>query len=146
MQQADRYKNSAVQLTSRFGSESDETIKVKEISTPDLGEILDLGRLENFSLFIPKHRRIAGRLINIFLGMKDVDDLQAMAVYARDRVNPYLFNYALSVTLLHRPDTQDLDLPSFVQSFPDKFIDSKVFTPAREAASILPDGNRVSNY
>lgn len=75
--------------------------------------------------------------------MRDIDDLQAMAVYARDRVNPYLFNYALSVALLHRPDTQDLDLPSFLQSFPDKFIDSKAFTPIREAASILPDGARV---
>lgn len=87
---------------------------------------------------------MAGRLISIFLGMRSIEDLQSMAVYARDRVNPYLFNYALSVALLHRPDTQDLDVPSFLQSFPDKFIDSKVFTPAREAATILPDGNRVS--
>lgn len=67
-----------------------------------------------------------------------------MAVYARDRVNPYLFNYAYSVALLHRPDTQDLDLPSFVSSFPDKFVDSKVFAKARESATIVPEGSRVS--
>ncbi|KAI7815440.1 phenoloxidase [Rhyzopertha dominica] len=140
---ADRFKTAGVQLVSRFGSDAEETVKVKQISVPDLGEILDLGRHENFSLFIPKHRRMAGRLISIFLGMRSIEDLQSMAVYARDRVNPYLFNYALSVALLHRPDTQDLDVPSFLQSFPDKFIDSKVFTPAREAATILPDGNRM---
>lgn len=113
------------------------------ISLPDLGEVLNLGRHENFSLFIPKHRAIAGRLINIFMGMRNVDELQSMAVYARDRVNPYLFNYALSVALLHRTDTRDVDVPSFVQSFPDKFVDSKVFTKGREEATIVPTGSRV---
>lgn len=130
-------------MSSRFGEESKEMIRVKQISVPDLGEILDLGRHENFSLFIQKHRRIAGRLINIFLGMRDVDDLLAMAVYARDRVNPYLFNYALSVTLLHRDDTKDVSLPNFAESFPDKFLDSKVFTPARESLTVLQEGNRA---
>lgn len=131
-------------MNTRFGDEAKETIRVKQISVPDLGDILDLGRHENFSLFIQKHRTIAGRLINIFLGMRTVEDLLAMAVYARDRVNPYLFNYALSVAILHRPDTRDLDLPSFIQNFPDKFLDSKVFTPARESLTVLQDGNRVS--
>lgn len=76
--------------------------------------------------------------------MKTVDDLLSVAVYSRDRVNPYLFNYALSVALLHRPDTQNLDLPSFIHSFPDKFVDAKVFNAARETASVVPDGSRVS--
>lgn len=76
--------------------------------------------------------------------MRSVDDLQSLAVYARDRVNPYLFNYCLSVAILHRPDTQHLDIPTFIQSFPDKYVDSKVFTRAREEATIVPDGSRVS--
>lgn len=139
---ADRYKPIGVELFNRFGEESGEKIPVKEISLPNLGEILDLGRNENFSLFIPKHRKLAGRLIDIFLGMRNIDDLQSVAVYARDRVNPYLFNYALSVAILHRPDTQSLDLPSFIQSFPDKYVDSKVFARAREEANIVPAGSR----
>ncbi|KAG5886327.1 hypothetical protein JTB14_034790 [Gonioctena quinquepunctata] len=75
--------------------------------------------------------------------MRSVDDLLSVAVYTRDRVNPYLFNYALSVALLHRPDTQDVDLPSFIRSFPDKYVDSKVFAKAREEANIVPEGSRM---
>lgn len=75
--------------------------------------------------------------------MRNVDDLLAVAIYARERVNPYLFNYALSVALLHRPDTQDLDLPAFIQSFPDKYVDSKVFQKARQEATVVPEGQRA---
>lgn len=56
-------------MTSRFGEEASESIAVKRISIPPLGEVLELPRDANFSLFIPKHRRIAGRLIDIFLGI-----------------------------------------------------------------------------
>lgn len=57
-----------MEVSNRFGEETKTKIPVKKISTPPLGEILDLERHANFSLFIPKHRKIAGRLINIFLG------------------------------------------------------------------------------
>ncbi|KAK4878034.1 hypothetical protein RN001_010540 [Aquatica leii] len=138
-----RYKDVGVQLFDRFGEEAAERIPVKQIALPDLKRILKLKRRDNFSLFIPAHRDISKQLIDIFMGMRDVDDLQSMAVYARDRVNPYLFNYALSVALLHRPDTQGLNLPSFMQSFPDKFIDTQVLNQAREEANIVPTGSRT---
>lgn len=76
--------------------------------------------------------------------MRNVDDFLSLACYTRDRVNPYLFNYCLSVALLHRKDTRDVDLPSFIYSFPDKFIDSKILARAREDVNILPEGSRVS--
>jgi tyrosinase len=101
-----------------------------------------LGRQENFSLFIPKHRKLAGRLIDIFMGVRSINDLQSVAAYSRDRVNPQLFNYALSVALLHRPDTKNLDIPLFAGLFPDKFVDSRVFERAREEATIVPEGSR----
>lgn len=140
---SDKYRPIGTQVTSRFGEEASESIAVKRISIPPLGEVLELARDVNFSLFIPKHRRIAGRLIDIFLGVRNVDDLLAVAVYARDRVNPYLFNYALSVAILHREDTQDLDVPSIIHSFPDKYVDSKVFSKAREDATVVPEGSRM---
>lgn len=77
------------------------------------------------------------------LGLKSVDDLQTVAVYARDRVNPVLFNYALSVALLHRPDTKDLPLPLFAETFPEKYVDSKVFREVREEATVVPAGSRI---
>lgn len=75
--------------------------------------------------------------------MRNVDELQSMAIYARERVNPYLFNYAFSVALLHRKDTNHLDIPTIIQTFPDKYLDSKVFTRAREEVSLVPEGSRV---
>lgn len=77
------------------------------------------------------------------IGLRSVEDLQTVAVYARDRVNPFLFNYALSVAILHRPDTKGIDLPLFAQVFPEKFVDSKVFRAIREETSVVPDGQRM---
>lgn len=57
-------------------------------------------------------------------------------------MNAQLFNYALSVAILHRKDTKDLDLPLFVESFPNKFIDSRAFVNARQEASVVPVGSR----
>lgn len=139
----DRYKPIATTLSNRFGEQASEKIPVKMISIPPLGEILDLSREDNFSLFIPKHQKLADRLIRIFMGVRNTDDLMAVAAYARDRVNPYLFNYAFSVALLHRPDTKDLDVPSIVNFFPDKFFDSQTFVKAREETNIVSSGSRV---
>ncbi|XP_055374570.1 phenoloxidase 2-like [Condylostylus longicornis] len=139
----DRYRPIGNELTTRFGDESKRKIVVKDISIPDLKIPMSLGRHEQFSLFIPKHRAIAGRLIDIFVGLRSLDDLQSVAVYARDRLNPVLFNYALSVALLHRADTKGLNLPSFVESFPDRYIDSKVINQVREEATVVPEGSRV---
>uniref|UniRef100_A0A6P7FJR2 Phenoloxidase 1-like n=1 Tax=Diabrotica virgifera virgifera TaxID=50390 RepID=A0A6P7FJR2_DIAVI len=65
----DQYKNVGNQIVSRFGEEAEGgKIPVNTISIPPLGEILELRRDENFSLFLPKHRKIAGQLINIYIG------------------------------------------------------------------------------
>ncbi|TMW39359.1 hypothetical protein DOY81_015561, partial [Sarcophaga bullata] len=45
--------------------------------------------------------------------------------------------------LLHRPDTKGLDLPSFAQNFPEKFVDSQVFRQVREEATVVAEGSRM---
>lgn len=139
----DRYRLIGSELQNRFGVEAENRIPVKNISIPDLSIPMSLGRHEQFSLFIPRHRRIAGRMIDIFVGMRTIDDLQSVAVYARDRINPYLFNYALSVAMLHRPDTRDLNFPTKLEAFPEKYVDSAVFANIREEATIVPEGSRM---
>ncbi|XP_031639304.1 phenoloxidase 2-like, partial [Contarinia nasturtii] len=140
---SDRYKGNP-EIQERFGENSGERIPVRaNIAIPNLKVPMSLDRKEQFSLFIPRHRSIAAHLINIFMGLRSIDDLQTVAVYARDRVNPILFNYALSVALLHRPDTKDLNLPLFVETFPEKYVDSKVFREIREEASVVPEGQRM---
>lgn len=52
----------------RFGEQAKDRIHVTNIKIPNLSFPLELSRYENFSLFIPKHRAMAGRLIEIFMG------------------------------------------------------------------------------
>lgn len=75
--------------------------------------------------------------------MRTADDLLSLAAYCRDRINPQMFIYSLSVAVLHRPDTKDLQIPQLSEIFPDKFLDSSVFSRAKEEANIAPAGARV---
>lgn len=68
--QVERYRPLKDDLASRFGTE--ERIAVKTITLPDLSLPLQLGRRENFSLFLPHHKKMAARLIEIFMGWKIV--------------------------------------------------------------------------
>lgn len=139
-----RYKPLGVSLTSRFGDEANEKIPVRKIKLPNTSRLENLGRREPFSLFIPEHRELAALCIDIMMGMKNLDDLTSLCCYIRDRINPFLFNYAISVAMLHRPDTQGTDLPNFASTFPEKYLDGAVFARAREEVTIVQDGARVS--
>uniref|UniRef100_A0A336MA48 CSON014281 protein n=1 Tax=Culicoides sonorensis TaxID=179676 RepID=A0A336MA48_CULSO len=132
----DRYKPIGNEITNRF-DDVRQRIPVKDITLPDIRSIMALGRDENFSLWIPRHAKLAGRMIDIFMGMRNVDDLLSCAAFARDRVNPQLFHYALAVALLHRNDTKDLAIPSLIESFPHKFVDSKVLGKLREETFVV---------
>jgi len=79
-----------------------------------------------------------------FTAAKSFDELLSLTVYARDRVNPYMFIYALSVVLTHRPDTRNLELPSHVEMFPSLYMDATVFGRAREESAVVQTGSRVS--
>lgn len=64
---SDRYRGTTI--SDRFGSDSGDRVPIRsDISIPNLKVPASLGRDEKFSLFIPRHRRIAGHLINIFMG------------------------------------------------------------------------------
>lgn len=139
----DRYKTVATQVFNRFGEEADSKIPVKQITLPDLSVPMQLGRRDPFSLFIPAHRKLAARLIDIFMGMRTYEDFLSVSVYCRDRLNPNMFIYALSVAILHRPDTKDLPIPPLSEIFPDKYVDSGIFARAREEANVVPAGSRI---
>lgn len=75
--------------------------------------------------------------------MRTVGHLMAVGVYARENLNPQLFSYAFAVALHHRDDTRDLQIPSIVHNFPDKFVENRVIGRAREEVTIVPEPNRV---
>lgn len=59
----------ATQVFNRFGDDAESKFPVKAITLPDLSIPMQLGRRQPFSLFIPAHRKIAARLIDIFMGI-----------------------------------------------------------------------------
>jgi hypothetical protein len=61
--------NADAGLVNRLGAgEADDHVQVKPIALPDLTIPQSLSRDQNFSLFIPLHRKAAGRLIEILMG------------------------------------------------------------------------------
>lgn len=142
---AERFQNVDFDIQSRFGDDTSQHINIQQKGrAPDVTQFTKgLARDDPFSLWIPSHSKIAGNLIRLFMSQKTVDDLLSTAAYVRDRINPQLFNYALSVVTMHRKDTKGLNLPTFVESFPDKFMDPKIIRQAREDMNVIPQGSRT---
>lgn len=64
----DRFKSIGAEIQSEFSENSEERIPVRDdVPIPDLKLPLSLGRHEQFSLFIPRHRRLAAKLIDTFM-------------------------------------------------------------------------------
>lgn len=97
---------------------------------------------QGFSLFNDTHREIAGRLIQIFMDLPDAETFLSAMAYAKDRLNVYLFQYVLSVTVSHRPDTRHINVPTAVNIFPHQFVDPAAFPKAREEGKLIDIGNR----
>jgi tyrosinase len=141
---AERFQGVSNVIENRFGDDSSPHVTVMQRGNVDVTQFTNgLPRDAPFSLWVPRHSKIAGKLIELFMAQKTVDDLISTAAYVRDRINPQLFNYALSVVTLHRKDTKGIKIPTFVETFPDKFIDSRISRQARETASIVPQGSRT---
>ncbi|XP_011494200.1 PREDICTED: phenoloxidase 2-like [Ceratosolen solmsi marchali] len=139
----EKYQPVASEIFSRVGTSSETSIPIKQIAIPDLSLPLSLGRRDGFSLFLPAHQKMASNLVEIFLGMRTVEDLLSLAAYCRDRINSQMFVYALSIAILHRPDTKNLPIPQLSEIFPDKYMDSSIFNRAKEEANVMPTGSRI---
>ncbi|KAK7790028.1 hypothetical protein R5R35_006635 [Gryllus longicercus] len=136
-----RYQNKATELSNRFAGGT--TIEVPAINVPDISLPMQLGRREHFSMFIPYHRRMARRLVEIFMGMRTYEDFMSAGIFCRERINPFLFSYAMSVAVLHRNDTRGVQLPLFAGRFPEKFFDGAIFSRAREETNLVNPGERI---
>lgn len=141
---SERFQGVSVEVQNRFGDDSSPHVNIQQSGrAPDVSQFTNgVPRDAPFSLWVPKHSQVAGKLIDLFMAQRSIDDLTSVAAYVRDRINPQLFNYALSVALLHRKDTKGVKIPNFVETFPDKFIDPKIIRQAREDATIVPQGSR----
>lgn len=141
----DRYKDISTEIQNRFGEDDvNRTVPISSIPLPNLDFTKPLPKKKPFNLFNATHKRIAGQLIRLLLDARDVRTLMALGTYCHDRVNPMLFQYAMSVAMQHRPDTQDVALPSIAETFPEQFVDPAVFPKAREESQFVPNTVRQS--
>ncbi|KAL7300488.1 hypothetical protein TKK_0006490 [Trichogramma kaykai] len=138
----DKYRDKSKIIRQRFNSEAESFVTLKPIDPPDLAPFLKIKRYEAFSLQITSHRQAAMGLVELFMNLKDQDELLAVAAYCRDRLNTRLFVYALSVVILHRTDTKGLQIPNYHEMFPEGYIDSKALHQTREYSSLLSASER----
>ncbi|XP_050442444.1 phenoloxidase 2-like [Adelges cooleyi] len=139
----DRYKPVAADLQTRFPGS--KTVAVKKLDKlPDLSLPLSLDKHRPFTLFNPHHRTVASRLVTVLMEARTTDELMSLAVYCRDRMNPFLFVYAMSVVMIHKPETRTIQLPSHAEMFPSLYMDSSIFSRAREEASTVSPGSRIA--
>lgn len=139
----DRYRPIGSSISTRFGESVTNKVTLRPLANPpNVDFASNLNRTGGFSLFNQTHKDMAGQLIKIFMDQPDATSLLSVAAYIKDRVNVYLFQYALSVAVQHRTDTKDLTVPSIVNLFPDQFIDPSAFPQAREEGSMVTQGDR----
>ncbi|XP_068086719.1 phenoloxidase 1 [Anabrus simplex] len=141
-----RYLPMATELMNRFGPTSmpnATAIRVPRIEIPDLSFPMELGRREPFSPFIPYHRQMAHRLVEVFMGMRTYADFVSLLVFCHEHINPGMYQYAMSIAIFHRNDTGGAIVPSIANVFPDKFVDGAVFSRCREEANMVPVENRI---
>nr|CAR94712.1 hemocyanin subunit 2 precursor [Xibalbanus tulumensis] len=92
-----------------------------------------LPRGEIFNLFNTEHRTSMIHVFEVLFFAKDFDTFFKTAVYARDRVNEFLFYYAFSVAAVRRSDCEGLQLPPPYEIFPHFFVTSDVIRSAYKA-------------
>lgn len=139
---AKRFQSVSNAIASRMKRSNNPKMEIhvnENLQLPDIRQFIDeLPRDKSFSLWIPRHSKIAEKMIRLFIAQSSIENLLAVASFVRDEVNTELFNYSLSVALLHREDTRSIKIPSLVETFPYKFLHPLVVRQARESLSILP--------
>lgn len=104
-----------------------------------------LDRSDLFSPFFPLHRLIASKLIDYFISIENLSELEKIARFGREKVNPNLFSYAFIVAILNRSDTKNALLYSMspAKMFPDKFFPASTILNAITELNAVPESARV---
>lgn len=128
---------------------SDAAINVikqsKDISEELKFALIGFSNSDQFSSFFPKHRTTCAQMIDKLM-LCTIEELENIACFGRDHINPNLFYFALSIVIRNRPDLKEYLPPSVAECFPDRFLSAEVFQDAREQLNVVPAGSRVSKF
>lgn len=98
----------------------------------------DLSLDDTFSVYLPKHRKLAASLLFFLMEVRDPRVLMEYLVYLHDRCNPYMFNYVMSVLILNRVDELQFIMPDYFHMFPELFINGGSYNKALTAMAVEP--------
>jgi len=117
----------------RFGGgDAPQVIPVDVDPAPRLpSSALAIPRGTPFSLNLRPHREAARDLIQLLDGASSVAALRDLVASVRDQLNETLMVYALSFVLTRNKTFRGLRVPSVLESFPNRFIDSNVLDRVR---------------
>ncbi|XP_044272349.1 arylphorin subunit alpha-like [Tribolium madens] len=90
-----------------------------------------LHRGEIFSVFHKEHLYQAIALFKLFYYANTYETFYHTAVWARNHVNEGMYLYAVSVALVHRPDTYYYALPPIYEVYPYYFYSTEVIQEAQ---------------
>lgn len=107
-------------------------VVLSSIKYPNLNFTKKVTKDATFSLFNDEHLQVSGKLIELFMNAKDVDELLSLGVYCRERLNPYMFIYAWTSACIHREDTRRVQLPGIAENLPSKFFTKAVINDSRK--------------
>jgi Hemocyanin, all-alpha domain len=138
----ERFQSMAPLIEKKFANEIRSRVPVQDTHVPDLAAVSAFPRTDNFTLLQKNHREIASQMVEIFMSARDVEELLSYACFARDRINSQLFFYALSVAILHRSDTKNMNIPHFAEIFPCKFANSDTLSIAMRNIFSAPEDMR----
>nr|XP_022916778.1 arylphorin subunit alpha-like [Onthophagus taurus] len=85
-----------------------------------------------FSIFYDKHQNEAIAFFRVLYSAVDFETFYKTAVWGRMHLNEGLYIYSLSVALVHRPDTWNLELPPIYEIYPFYFYNFNVFRLAEQ--------------
>ncbi|GLH04004.1 Sex-specific storage-protein 2 [Gryllus bimaculatus] len=117
------------------------TVEVPDVAVPELGPALELSREEDFSLFFPRHRVMARHLVDILISLPTYEKFLCVSAVIRDKVNPYLYAYAMSVAILNRNDTIKT-LPNSASLFPQLYFQGSILARGRTEAQLFAPEDR----
>lgn len=84
-----------------------------------------------FTIYNEKQRDQVVALFHVFYYAKDFDTFYKSLVWARFNVNEGMFIYALTVAVMHRPDTRGIELPAPYEVYPYYFFNVETIQQAQ---------------
>ncbi|XP_071525779.1 phenoloxidase 1-like [Panulirus ornatus] len=128
--------------SSRFGKPPTiiDVPKRPETDLAQLGTATSVPRGTPFSIFLDHHRQAAKDLYDAFMKTKGAEDLMEFAASVHDNINEEVYIYALASTIFNKKELQNVQLPTFLEIFPDKFIpENELMRTYVRAMNISPD-------